>query len=363
MSEWFKFEEISSMSGPRKMILAAILTQVLTLFMKVRDVDSYGVLSISADWSTHGTYWIGDSATTGWEVRPLAPLVLGYLFLMFASKKYHGAFWHKHGYKVAAALMLFFTTGGAPLRVFGGTVSCAAQIAAFVAAWQHSKSLKSQAAENPPPSPDTAPAAATDQAPVAKNSRTKRSAPPLADSTPAVQDEEPAAKKRRARKSPAPLSNTESGGRHEKPVAKESIASLPDNEPGVHDEKPKTSPPPLPTSESAGSEQKAVAKKKSPPPLPNSGSSVNAPKAVATIKQTVLDTEAGALAKIKKTVLDTEAGALNKIKKTALDTEAGDLTKKPAAKKSAPPLPNSTVAGPPEIETGANKSGPSAKPD
>lgn len=144
MSDWKKFESMGNMSGPRKLMLAAIITQFVTMFINVRDVDSYGVLSISADWSTHGTYWIGDSATTGWGVRPLGPFVLTYLFLMFATKKYEGSFWKVHGYKMAAALMLFFTTGGAPLRVFGGFLSAAAQVVAFVAAYKHGKELKNK---------------------------------------------------------------------------------------------------------------------------------------------------------------------------------------------------------------------------
>ncbi|MBX9572160.1 MAG: hypothetical protein K2X77_24920 [Candidatus Obscuribacterales bacterium] len=142
-----KLEPWTSYTTPRRMMVIAFVLQFLTLFILVKDSDSFGTLAVSlpstysSGW-THGTYWIGDPEKTGFQARPLSILVLPALFIMFSTKNYERPWWHKNGYLLTVGIMLFFTTGGAMFRELGGFINISAFILACVAAYKHSKWLK-----------------------------------------------------------------------------------------------------------------------------------------------------------------------------------------------------------------------------
>lgn len=142
-----KLEPWKNLSTPRKMMLIAIAAQMVTMFILTKDSDSFGTLAVSlpsatSSGYTEGHYWFGPPEATGWEQHPLGPFVLIALFVMFATKNYEREFWKKHGYKISIGLMLFLTTGGAALRVFGGGVNVSAFLLACGAAFLHSKQMK-----------------------------------------------------------------------------------------------------------------------------------------------------------------------------------------------------------------------------
>lgn len=128
-------------------MVAAFVMQMLTLFILVKDSDSYGQLSVSlpstySEGWTHGTYWMGDPEKTGFQARPLSLIVLPVLFLIFTTKTYERAWWRKHGYWTTVGIMLFFTTYGAMFREFGGFINISAFFIAIAAAFMHRKWLK-----------------------------------------------------------------------------------------------------------------------------------------------------------------------------------------------------------------------------
>lgn len=145
--EFLKMEPWDSMAGHRKMTVAGIIMQAVTMVLQVRDSDSFGHLAVSlpgpsSEGWTHGTYWFGQSAATGFQMHPLAPLVLLGLYVMFGTAKYNNPWWAKHGYKVTIPAMLFLTTGGAPFRVFGGFINLVGFLFVCFAAYQHHRWLK-----------------------------------------------------------------------------------------------------------------------------------------------------------------------------------------------------------------------------
>lgn len=153
-----KLEPWKTFTTPRKMMVAAFVMQFLTLFILVKDSDSFGTLAVSlpstysSGW-TSGTYWIGDPERTGFQARPLSILILPALFFMFATKNYERPWWHKNGYLVTVGIMLFFTSGGAMFREIGGFINISAFFLACTAAFKHWKWLKGakNAGNVPPP--------------------------------------------------------------------------------------------------------------------------------------------------------------------------------------------------------------------
>lgn len=155
-----KLEPWKTFTTPRKMMVAAFIMQFLTLFILVKDSDSFGTLAVSlpstysSGW-TSGTYWIGDPARTGFQARPLSILILPALFFMFATKNYERPWWHKNGYLLTVAIMLFFTSGGAMFREIGGFINISAFFMACAAAFMHWKAFKSSKLRSQaPPLPD-----------------------------------------------------------------------------------------------------------------------------------------------------------------------------------------------------------------
>lgn len=135
---------LSSMSKPRKLMLAALGVHLLSLFMTYQDESASGDVPIL--WNTGKIVHFQNTTPeqTGFQLKPYAIFVIAGLFAAFAKKFYENPIWRRYGYWISLVLLLVFAFGGAPFRTAGGWLSIISLGLVIYAAFANGKLSKRQ---------------------------------------------------------------------------------------------------------------------------------------------------------------------------------------------------------------------------
>jgi hypothetical protein len=131
----------NSFSKARKLVLAALLLHLISLFFTYQDSDVKNTQTIM--WNTGDFVKLGteEPVQTGMQLKPFGAAVIIILIIFFLSKMAEDPFWRKYGYWITLALVIFFAMGGAVIRTTGGNISLISVGLLFVAAFNNRNNL------------------------------------------------------------------------------------------------------------------------------------------------------------------------------------------------------------------------------
>ena len=134
--------DLKSLSGPRKLVVVALIVHFFSLFLMYQDEDQTAGTPIM--WNTGAIVNVGNRIPeqTGFQLKPFAPFVIGALLLVFLTSIYQHPFWKKYGYWVTVVAIFFFAMGGAVVRTTGGNLSLLTWGLMIIAALLNSLSKK-----------------------------------------------------------------------------------------------------------------------------------------------------------------------------------------------------------------------------
>jgi hypothetical protein len=103
----------SNLPRPRRLMLTATVVLFVSQFFMYSESTDYGMLSMDANYNTHGTYWFtGDPVGTGWQIHWQAKLIIPLLAVAYLSKICEDLRWRAWGYLASVFLVFFSMTPG-----------------------------------------------------------------------------------------------------------------------------------------------------------------------------------------------------------------------------------------------------------
>ncbi len=128
-------------SMARKLMLAALVIHLLSLWLPYRDSQREGDTYYAAKWHVAGIQGVSKELT-GFEEKPKAVYVIIGLLVLFGTDFYEESLWRRFVYWGSFVLLFIFAFGGAPLRTSGGKLAMLCLAMVLIAAYLNEKGLR-----------------------------------------------------------------------------------------------------------------------------------------------------------------------------------------------------------------------------
>lgn len=128
-------------SNARKLMLAALLIHLFSLFLPYRDSQADGNPIYLEKWHVIGIQGVTQEKT-GFQEMPYAVYVIIGLLILFGTDLYEEQLWKRFVYWISFVLLVWFAFGGAPLRTSGGKVSMFCLAIVLISAYLNEKEFK-----------------------------------------------------------------------------------------------------------------------------------------------------------------------------------------------------------------------------
>jgi uncharacterized membrane protein YoaK (UPF0700 family) len=125
----------------RKLMLAALVIHLFSLFLPYRDSQNEGSPVYLEKWHVIGIQGVSKELT-GFEEKPYAIYVIIGLLVMFGSDLYEEPIWRRYIYWISFVLLICFAFGGAPFRTSGGKLAMFCLAIVLIAAYLDRKEIK-----------------------------------------------------------------------------------------------------------------------------------------------------------------------------------------------------------------------------
>lgn len=125
----------------RKLMLAALLIHLFSLFLPYRDSQNDGSPVYLEKWHVVAIQGV-TQVQTGFQEKPYAVYVIIGLLVLFGTDLYKKPLWKRFVFWISFVLLILFAFGGAPLRTSGGKLSMFCLAIVLIAAYLNEKELK-----------------------------------------------------------------------------------------------------------------------------------------------------------------------------------------------------------------------------
>ena len=86
-------------------MLVGLAVLFISQFFSYCADDSYGIMTMDAEFNTHGTYWLSTGPVgTGWQLHAVAPYLFAVFAFIYFTVRCETAYWRRWGYLLTVIL-------------------------------------------------------------------------------------------------------------------------------------------------------------------------------------------------------------------------------------------------------------------